>query len=93
MREDGSLHLFITGIVGTGGRGLTGGHVQVDQFLDTVVCAVVCLLGDQVVGVVRTGTDGLGAVVLQTHDVGGVHGGRTGVHGIQDFGWLVPVNM
>ena len=80
---DSGHHLLIGRVVGALSSGLTHLLVEVDQLVDAVLGAVGRLLGDLVVGAVVTGGHGLGAVVAETQNVGGVHGGRAGVHGIQ----------
>ena len=80
---DGGHHLIIGRAVAALGGGLTHLLVEVDQLVDTVLGTVGSLLGDLVVGTAVPRADGLGAVVPQTQNVGGVHSGGAGVDGIQ----------
>ena len=80
---DGGHHLIVGGGVGALGSGLTHLLVEVDQLVDAVLGSVACLPGDLIVGIAVPRADGLGAVILQTQNVGGVHGRGAGIDGIQ----------
>ena len=82
MVGNGCDHLLGSGGIRALGSSCANRVVEVDQLVQTVLCAACSCVGQSVVIVVGTAL-GLGSVVLQTDDIGGVHGGGAGVNGIQ----------
>ena len=78
---DGGDHVLIGHFIG--GRGLLLGGEQVHQLHDTGLGTVGSLGGDQIIAVGGAGAHGLGTVLVQTDNVGGVQGVGTGIHRVQ----------
>ena len=78
---DGGLHGLVAHLFG--GRGLQLRVKQVDQLVDAGLGAGAGLRGDQIVAVIGGGAHRLGAILGQTHDLGGIQGVGAGVDRIQ----------